>query len=336
MLVSVGLPTCMEGMMYPVPFATPEQVVEIALWAEQLGYHSVWGNDHMTTQKYVREAFAQPPNFWEPLITYAFIAARTKTLRFGTGLLVLPMRRDIVVTAKQLATLDQFSRGRLLVAVGVGAYREEFEALNPGQPARRGEILEEAVQALHVLITQRNASWQGKYYAFKDVEMYPKPLQNPLPIYAGGNNPNAVRRAALYGQGWMPAGMPVEQIREYVYVLKETSEAAGRDPSQLAVAPQLICYVGKTHEAAVERFRRSQMYEHLVSLKESTLKDQAGMDLVDINLVGTPAEVVEKIQRYAGAGVNHLCGTYYCADTVAELKDQMQIFAEEVVPHLNK
>jgi len=336
MLVSVGLPTCMEGMMYPVPFATPEQVIEIALWAEQLGYHSVWGNDHMTTQKYVREAFAQPPNFWEPLITYAFIAARTKTLRLGTGLLVLPMRRDIVVTAKQLATLDQCSRGRLIVSVGVGAYREEFEALHPHWHAQRGEVLEEAIQALQVLFTERDASWEGKHFAFKDVEMYPKPLQNPLPIYAGGNNPNAVRRAALYGQGWMPAGMPVEQIREYVCVLKETCEAAGRDTGQLAVAPQLICYVGKTHEAAVERFRRSQLYEHLMSLKESTLKDQAGMDLVDINLVGTPAEVVEKIQRYADAGANHMCGTYYCADTVAELKEQMQVFAEEVVPYLKK
>ena len=336
MLVSVGLPTCMEGMMYPVPFATPEQVIEIALWAELLGYHSVWGNDHMTTQKYVREKFAQPPNFWEPLITYAFIAARTKTLRFGTGLLVLPMRRDIVVTAKQLATLDQFSQGRLIVAVGVGAYREEFEALHPGWRAQRGEILEESIQALQVLFSERNTSWQGKYFAFKDVEMYPKPIQNPLPIYAGGNNPNAVRRAALYGQGWMPAGMPVEQIRQYVHILKETCESKNRDASELAIAPQLICYVGKTHEAAVDRFRRSQLYEHLVSLKNSTLKDQAGMDLVDINLIGTPAEVVEKIKQLESAGVTHLCGTYYCANTVAELKDQMQIFAEEVVPYLKK
>ena len=89
MRVSLGLPTCMEGMMYPVPFISPEQIIEIARLAETLGYHSVWGNDHMTTQKYVREKFSQPPNFWEPLITYSFIASRTKTLKFGTGMLVL-------------------------------------------------------------------------------------------------------------------------------------------------------------------------------------------------------------------------------------------------------
>jgi alkanesulfonate monooxygenase SsuD/methylene tetrahydromethanopterin reductase-like flavin-dependent oxidoreductase (luciferase family) len=220
------------------------------------------------------------------------------------------------------------------MAVGVGAYREEFEALHPTWKVQRGEVLEESIQALRVLFTERNASWKGKHFEFRDVEMFPKPLQDPLPIYAGGNNPNAVRRAATYGQGWMPAGMPVEQLRKYVVTMKEMATSLGRDGSQLAVAPQFICYIGKTHESAVERFRRSQLYEHLISLKQSTLKDQAGIDLVQSNLIGTSAEIVEKAKRLEEVGVTHLCGTYYCADTVAELKDQMQIFAEEVMPYI--
>jgi alkanesulfonate monooxygenase SsuD/methylene tetrahydromethanopterin reductase-like flavin-dependent oxidoreductase (luciferase family) len=134
----------------------------------------------------------------------------------------------------------------------------------------------------------------------------------------------------------MPAGMPVEQIRKYVGILKETCASLGGDASQMAVAPQFTCYIGETHEAAVDRFSRSQLYEHLVSLKDSTLKDQAGLDLVEINLVGTVGEVIEKAKKFEAAGVTHLCGTYFCADTVAELKDQMQIFAEEVMPYLTK
>ncbi|MEJ2598882.1 MAG: TIGR03619 family F420-dependent LLM class oxidoreductase, partial [Anaerolineales bacterium] len=228
MLCSVGLPTCMEGMMYPVPFATPDQVIEIALWAEELGYHSVWGNDHMTTQKYVRESFTHPPNFWEPLITYSFIAAQTSKLIFGTGLLVLPMRRDVVVTAKQIATLDQFCKGRLLLAVGLGAYREEFEALHPNWKVQRGELLEESVQALRVLFDEHDASWHGKYLEFENVQMYPKHRQDPLPIYFGGNNPNQVRRAATLGQGWMPAGMPIEQLSRMIAKLKSDAEACRR------------------------------------------------------------------------------------------------------------
>ena len=133
----------MEGLTYPIPFSDPENLVRIAQHAEALGYHSVWGNDHMTTQHYVRAEFSVPPRFWEPLVTYAFLAAHTKTLRFGTGVLVLPMRRDIVVLAKQIATLDHFSGGRLEIGVGVGAYREEFEALWPGAEVHRGDMVEE-------------------------------------------------------------------------------------------------------------------------------------------------------------------------------------------------
>src|ERR1700677_2431870 len=175
--VSSGLPTCMEGLTYPIPFSDPANLLRIARHAETLGYHSVWGNDHMTTQNYVRAEFPTPPRFWEPLVTYAWLAASTTTLRFGTGILVLPMRRDIVVTAKQIATLDHLSGGRLEIGVGVGAYREEFDALRPEGGVHRGDMVEEGVQALQLLFKERNATFDGKYYKYKDVEFFPKPKQ---------------------------------------------------------------------------------------------------------------------------------------------------------------
>lgn len=335
MIVSAGLPTCKEGMMYPVPFASAQDIVRIAKHAEALGYHSVWGNDHMTTQRYVRKEFPQPPNFWEPLITYAYLAAQTSTLRFGTGMLVTPMRRDVVVVAKQVATLDQFSGGRFILGFGVGAYREEFQALNPNWKVHRGELVEESIQALKVLFEERISNWEGKYYQFKDVEMFPKPLQNPLPIYVGGNHENAYRRAALYGNGWLPAGMPVDHIQKKVEHFKELLDENGRDFSDVDVAMQLIVYVGDTHESAVQRFRQSQMYNHLVSLGKSTLKEQVGTKHEETNLIGTPAEIIEKVDKFQSSGVKHLCGLYFCADNVEELLDQMSIFAEEVVIKLH-
>jgi probable F420-dependent oxidoreductase len=326
----------MEGMMYPVPFVTPEQLVELAQHAEKLGYHSVWGNDHMTTQRYVRSEFPEPPNFWEPLITYAYLAAETTTLKFGTGILVTPMRRDIVVVAKQLATLDHFSKGRLLLGIGVGAYREEFEALQPQikHKVHRGTMVEESIQALRVLFTERSASWDGEYFQFEDVEMYPKPVQSPLPVYVGGNNPNAARRAAIYGQGWLPAGMPADQLRERIDYLKTTAAEHNRDGSAIDIAPQLITYIGKTHEDAIATFQKSQIYNHLVSLRASTLKDQAESTFEQANLIGSADELIEKIGRLSEAGVTHLCGTYFTANSVSELRDQMQIFAEDVIPHI--
>ena len=334
MIVSAGLPTCMEGMMYPVPFASPADIIQIAQHAEILGYHSVWGNDHMSTQRYVRAEFPQPPNFWEPLITYAYLAAVTTRLKFGTGMLVTPMRRDIVVTAKQVATLERLSGGRFILGFGVGAYREEFEALHPDWKVHRGDLVEESIQAIKHLFQERVASWDGEYYHFEDVEMYPKPLQDPLPIYVGGNNPNAYRRAALYGNGWLPAGMPVQHVKKRVDHFRELVEEQGRNFDQMDVAMQLIAYVGKTHEEAIKRFRKSQMYQHLISLSGSTLKEQTGTRHEETNLIGTPREVIEKANRFWEAGVKHLCGTYFCADTVSELMDQMQIFAEEVTPKL--
>jgi len=335
MIVSVGLPTCMEGMMYPVPFASAEDLVRIAQLAEETGYHSVWGNDHMTTQRYVRQEFDTPPNFWEPLMVYAYLAAKTTTLKFGTGMLITPMRRDIVVLAKQVATLDQFSNGRFMFGFGVGAYREEFEALNPTWEVHRGDLVEESIQALKNLFANRVASWNGHYYQYEDVEMYPKPLQDHLPIYVGGNNPNAYRRAALYGDGWLPAGMPVEQLASKVQHLNELLESEGRSFDEMDVAMQLIAYVGDNHEQAVTNFQQSQMYNHLVSLSKSTLKEQVGTKHEDVNLIGTPTDILEKIGRLHEAGVKHLCGTYFCASSVTELLDQMQRFAEDVVPYID-
>ncbi|MFT8247090.1 LLM class flavin-dependent oxidoreductase [Roseomonas sp. BN140053] len=332
--ISAGLPTGMEGLTYPIPFSDPANLLRIAQHAEALGYHSVWGNDHMTTQNYVRAEFPVAPRFWEPLVTYAWLAAQTKTLRFGTGILVLPMRRDIVVVAKQIATLDHLSGGRLEIGVGVGAYREEFEALWPGSKAHRGDMVEEGVHALNLLFRDRVTSFQGKYYAFHDVEMAPKPKQERLPIYFGGNSPNHIRRVAESADGWIPAGMPPAQLRPLVDRLHETAAAQGRDPAAIHVAPQFIVHLGNTDEEAVARYRQSQMHQHLLSLSKSTLKDQKGMSMEDINLIGSPATVIEKAERLKAAGVTHFLGLYFAANDVQELLDQMERFAEEVMPKI--
>jgi Luciferase-like monooxygenase len=105
MKFGVEIPTCTAGMMYPVPFATVEDVVRAAIEVEQLGYYDVAGNDHFSTQQYVRDAWPDPPDYFEPLLTLAYIAAKTSVLRLTTGILVLPMRQPVQL-AKQVATLD--------------------------------------------------------------------------------------------------------------------------------------------------------------------------------------------------------------------------------------
>ncbi|MBX3535893.1 MAG: TIGR03619 family F420-dependent LLM class oxidoreductase, partial [Xanthobacteraceae bacterium] len=268
MKFSVCLSTGFEGVMYPIPFAGPEDFIEQGKLCERLGYDSVWGNDHITTQDYVRNLFPDtPPNFYEPLIVLAAIGAVTTKLKLGTALCVLPMR-DPVYLAKQVISLDQMSNGRFILAVGLGAYREEFQAWAGSRAAksRRGDMMDEGLKSLEMLFTEKSASFEGKYYSFKDVEMFPKSRKQPFPLYIGGHNLEALERAARYGQGWLPGWRPLNELAERIVKLKERAAELGRDPADIEIAPQFSVTIDKTMEAAEKRYMESGLVAHRVSL----------------------------------------------------------------------
>lgn len=332
MLFGIAIPTCKEGLSSPVPFARPDQVIQIIQRAEYLGYHSVWGNDHITPPRYVREAFPDPPNFFEPLIVLAAAAPVTRTIRLATAVVVLPMREPVYL-AKQVATLDNFCSGRVILGVGIGAYREELERLHPSlRAAQRGAMADESLEVLRLLFNERQASYKGRYYEFDGIELAPKPLQRPLPIFVGGNNRNVVIRAARFGQGWLPASIGLEELRQGAQLLRSEAETAGRDPDAIHVAPQLMCAIGRTHEQALDKFQRSWMYQHLRTLAASTLRQQDTGRLVDYNLVGSPDELVEKIGRLREAGVTMLAAMNFVGSTPDAWLEDMQYFAETVFP----
>src|SRR3954454_11932686 len=215
MKFSVCLTTGFEGVMVPIGFAQPADLVHQAQRCESLGYHSVWGKDHITTQDYVRNLHPGiVPNFYEPIITLATIAAATRTIRLGTALTVLPMR-DPVYLAKEALTLDRMSGGRFILGVGLGAYREEFLAWGGGKVrgARRGDMMDEGLIALRLLFTQARCSFEGKYYAFRDIEMAPKSVQSSFPLFVGGHNLEAVERARGTGAVGCRAGVRCRNSR---------------------------------------------------------------------------------------------------------------------------
>lgn len=336
MKFGVAIPTCTEGMIYPIPFAGPEAVTGVAVEAERLGYDAVMGNDHLTTQRYVRERWPEPPNYYEPLITLAYVAARTSRIALMTGVIVLPTREPVLL-AKQVATLDQFSGGRVILGVGVGAYREEFEATNPRlRGTARGDLVEEGIHAVRLLFEERRATHAGATYAFEDVEMYPKPAQQPLPIYSGGNAEGSIRRAAELCEGWLPAAIGPARIAAGCATLAELATAAGRDPAEIDVAPQLVVCLARTSEAAERQFKASQIYEHLLSLQQSTLK---GVDIsayVSANLIGSVDEVSERVEAYRAAGATHLSGLLFAGNTLEEMLDQIRLFGEAVMPRFRE
>ena len=329
----VALPNCTEGLCYPTGFTSPDVVVRMAQAAESLGFDSVWCNDHFTTQHYVRERWPEPPNYYEPLITLMAVAGATTRIRLGTCVIVVPLREPVLL-AKQAATLDVFSRGRLTFGVGVGAYREEFEATYPARKGQnRGKIHEEGLQALSVLLSERRASFSGQYLQFEDIELFPKPAQRPLPMWTSGNTRVAAERAGRWCQGWLPAVMSPDALAEYAGILRDSAEQAGRDPRAIEIAPQIALGIGRTHEQAVAQFRSSWLYHHFLSLRQSTFKDQDLSSGENINLIGTPDEIGEKLRTFIDAGCTYFPGLIMSTSTVEETLDQMQQFAEEVMPH---
>ena len=328
MRVSIQLPTCTEGLVNPVPFATPADVIRLARAAERLGYDGVWGNDHITAAPYVKAKWSDPPNFYEVLIALTAVGAHTERVHLGTAVMVLPLR-DPVLLAKQVATLDRFTGGRVILGVGLGAYREEFEAQWPRRASvRRGDLLDEGLAALRLLFSEREASFSGRHIAFEKVELAPKPLQQPLPIYVGGHNEQAVARAARLGQGWLPGWRPFAEVRARTAELRRLTAEAGRDPKDVEAAVQFTAMLGRTPDEARARYRKTGMVQHRQSLAH-TGRDPALAEAN--NLIGSPAEILEKLAWLADAGVDHLCALQFPHDSVAEMLEQMEWFAEEVI-----
>jgi probable F420-dependent oxidoreductase len=328
----IALPNCTEGLCYPTGFTSPQVVIRLAQAAERLGYDSVWCNDHFTTQQYVRQRWPDPPNYYEPLITLTAVAGATQRIKLGTCVIVVPLREPVLL-AKQVATLDVFCGGRFIFGVGVGAYREEFLATYPERARdNRGAIHEEGLQALGLLLRERRASFHGRYLRFEDIELFPKPVQDPLPLWTSGNTRVAAERAGRWCQGWLPAVMPPPRLAELAGVVRASAEQAGREPSAIQIAPQIALGIGRTREQAVEQFRASWLYHHFLSLRQSTFKDQDLSGVEQINLIGTPDEIGEKLQRFVEAGCTAFPSLILSTHSVEEAIEQMQQFAESVMP----
>lgn len=223
------------------PFATPEAIVGVARRAEELDYHSLWVSDHIITPReldassYPGGRYPVQPEwpFLEPVSTLMFAAAVTRRVRLGTSVLVITQRQPVLL-AKQLATLDVLSAGRLIFGAGAGWMKEEFEALNV-PIADHGPRMAEYLEVIRRCWTEDDPSFDGHYYSLRDVGFYPKPVQKPHPpIWVGGAADGALRRVARYGDAWHAMGPPDTLAEGYAKV-KRYAEEYGRDPDTIAL-----------------------------------------------------------------------------------------------------
>ena len=221
----------------------------VAASAERAGFATLWSGEHVvmvdeSASRYPyaddgRIAVPAEADWIDPLIGLSFVAAATSTIRIATGVLLLPEHNPVLV-AKQAATLDTLSGGRLTLGIGIGWSREEFDAL--GVPfERRGARTEEYVDAMRTLWRDDVASFDGEFVHFDSVRVNPKPVHDRrIPVVLGGNSDAALRRIAKWGDGWYGFNLEsVDAVAERVAYLREQCDEHGRDAAKLRLAVAL-------------------------------------------------------------------------------------------------
>ncbi|MHB8732991.1 MAG: LLM class flavin-dependent oxidoreductase [bacterium] len=330
MRFGVGFPGCREGTAYPVGFVRPRELASVARLAEELGYYSIWSNDHLTTPRAVAATQVDVPNFYEPLVTYAGFVNITERLRFMLSVITLP-QRDVVLLAKQVATLDRLSGGRVMLGVGLGGHREEFEAVHPGlKGAHRGTMLDEGIQGLRRLFADRRASFEGKYVRFAGVELAPKPVQDPFPVYVSAHSPSALDRAGRLGDGLIIAARTPDQTRHEWAEVRKAAQAGGRDPERLSLHLQTWLAFGDTARAAEKRVLDSQHFRRMAVGAKRT-DDELLATYRAGNLLGPPEAVAEQVRAFQATGASHL-GIIFVVNTMDELFADIEVFAKKVMP----
>lgn len=215
--------------------ATPAAVAEIGELAEGLGYDSLWIGEHVVLPRPWAPPSPLAPEHavLDPLVTLGFLAARTRRITLATGVVILPQRNPVVL-AKQLASLDVLSGGRLTFGFGVGYLEPEMRAI--GVPmANRGQRADEYLQAMRALWDDETPSFTGRYVRFADVDAHPRPVQRPLPVVVGGRSRAALTRAATHGDGWYGWQVDLDTTAKLVDRLRTAADRAGRDFAELSV-----------------------------------------------------------------------------------------------------
>jgi probable F420-dependent oxidoreductase len=252
----------------------PEGAVAVAQHAEAGGLDSLWTVEHVVIPAGYASRYPYSPtgrmsggedvSIPDPLIWLAYVAARTSRLLLCTGVLILPQRSPLI-TAKEVATLDQLSGGRVRLGVGIGWLREEFEAI--GVPfEERAARTEEAIAALRTLWSQEVPTFAGRFYRFQDARMWPKPVRGTVPVVIGGHSEAAARRAGRLGDGYFPASADPASIPGLIEVMRDAAARAGRDPATLEVTVG-----GPPRPEALERMAALGVDRVVVALRAADL-----------------------------------------------------------------
>ncbi|HXW27643.1 MAG TPA: TIGR03619 family F420-dependent LLM class oxidoreductase [Xanthobacteraceae bacterium] len=308
------------GFNIPVagPLGTPAAMARLAVEGEAIGYDYACVSDHVVepTDIHSRYPYSDSGEFpkasrgerQEQLTAIAYLTAKTSRLRFLTSVMVVP-HRPAVLTAKMLATIDVLSGGRLIVGVGAGWCKEEFEALGTPPFEHRGTVTDEYMLACRELWTKDAPQFDGRFVKFKDVILAPKPVQKPCPqFWVGGESGPALRRTARLGDAWYPIGtnpqFPLNTLNRYraaVERLRKMTQEAGREPESVALTYRVQRYGAQVPPKADngERTLFSGGTAEIIA-DVRALRD-LGLAALDVNFAApTPDAAISAMRQFHG------------------------------------
>jgi len=282
------------------PFDAPRDLFAFAERCERLGVDSLWQTDRLLG--------AEPQ--LEALATMAALAGATSRIKFGMNAVVASLR-DPLVLAKQCATIDFLSNGRLLPVFGVGVEADPVWKATGREPKQRGRRADEALEIAQRLWRGEEVHFAGRCFRYAGARIAPLPVQQPLPCWIGGSSPAAIRRTARLGTGWLAGLQPPDEVRRVIAAIQAELAQSGRTIDSDHYGATLPCRIGEPDAALAERFAR------------------AGAQLA----VGSPAAIVARARAYLAAGATKLVLIPLARGTAA-LTDQAERLAGEVIAPL--
>lgn len=247
------------GIMFAntMSFVSGEGAALLGRSAEDAGFESLWTVEHVVYPEGYESTYPYAPDgkmpgsgenpIPDPLVWLAHVSAATSTIKLATGISLLPERSPLLF-AKEVATLDSMSGGRVELGIGIGWLKEEFAALGVSWP-RRGPRTEEYMEVMRLLWAGDDVSFHGEFVNFDNISSNPKPTSGRVPIHIGGHSEAAAKRAGRVGDGFWPAG---GNLTDLIKLARQTAEDTGRDPSTIEMTGQHPGIFGEDPGAAVE------------------------------------------------------------------------------------
>ena len=325
MKFGIGIPTCREGITQPINSVMPEDLVTWAREAEKLNFDALWGDDFRVPSPDMKLPYTEPPNWYDVLISMAYISKITSKIKMGTGVLVAPLREPVLL-AKQVATLDKFANGRFFLGLGLGVSKDEFKLSYPRlKGSRRGDVMDECIESMLSLLNQDRVTYCGDHFGFDEVSIYPRPTNKKIPVYfvsLATDSPQNLKRLVKWGDGVLVSSDPKE-AKERIEEIKIAMNNGGRDISELDIGSYGTLSLGRSTKEALDLYQANRVAD-----RTRAMSDEA---IIDRHYIGTSSEIIDKIGDLKEAGITQVVVNTFPLDHMDARLEHLHMYGEEVL-----